>query len=427
MNYTKTTLSSGLTIITAPRKETSAATILVLAKVGSRNETNNTAGISHFIEHMMFKGTERRPNTIDISKELDGVGAEFNAFTGKDFTGYYVKIDSKKLPLAFDVLSDMLLYSKLDPKEISREKKVITEEINMYRDNPLMYIESMFEELLYQEKDALGRQIVGTKKTVKAITRERMLTYLEKHYTSKNMVLAVAGNIKEREVEALTKKYFPFARSNQKNPRPKEKPIAKNGPRVKLMFKETEQVHLCLGVPSFSYFAKQADAVKLLAVILGGNMSSRLFIQIREKLGLCYSIQANLNFYEDSGNFVIQAGLDKKRIDQAIRAILKELERIKTEGVTDKELKAAKDFIAGKLTLSLEDSESIANWVARQWLLESKLESPDQVMRRIRKVSLGEIKKVAQKLFNQQSLNLALIGPYQGSARFLRVLKNTSL
>lgn len=415
-------LKNGAQLLVSPEKDTASVTILIMFKVGSRYETPDINGSSHFIEHLMFKGTSKRPTTLDISKELDGVGADYNAFTSKDTTGYYVKVDAKQLPLATDILQDMLFNSLFDSKEIDRERGVIIEEINMYEDNPLMHAEELLEELLFGAKHPLGYQIAGPRSVIRNVTRQKLLTYKEKFYDAKHMVVSVAGKVTAKDIQNLKRTFSGYPTKPGKH---QFIPFRgrQTSSRALLKHKKTEQVQMVLGVPAGSLFDKDLAAMSVLSVILGGNMSSRLFVNVREKRGLCYMIRSSVNPYEDVGSFTIQSGIARKSVSQALEAILGELKRLKIEPVKAQELKQAKDFISGKLTLSWEDSETIANYWARQFLLEHKLETPDEKLRRIQKVSVNDIQRVAKKLFKTSQLNLVLIGPYSSAAPFKRLLK----
>lgn len=423
IDYYKKTFPNGLKAIVAPLKDTKTITLLVLVKVGSRYEKLTLNGVSHFIEHMMYKGTAKRPTTLHISKELDGVGAEFNAFTGKDQTGYYIKINHEKNRLAFDILSDMLKNSLFDSTELNRERKVIEEEINMYKDNPQIYIESLFEELLYGEKNSLGQLISGPKSVIRGVPRAQILNYKKKYYQPQNMLVIIAGKINQTQGFNLIKKYFNFGRSQNKIPAFAKVKVIQNTPRAKVEYKDTEQVQLCLGFPAYSYFHKNLETLFLLTIILGGNMSSRLFINIRERLGLCYFIRSSINIYEDTGNFVIQAGLDKKRIKQAITKILEEVQKIKEQGITPDELEKAKEHFKGRLTLQMEDSEQIAAWFGTQQLLAGKTLTLEQRFKRIEKVKLNDVQMVAKDVFKTAKINLALVGPFKQKGEFIRLLK----
>lgn len=419
--FRKYKLKNGLRVILAPLHETKAVTVLVLVKVGSRYETKQVNGVSHFVEHLMFKGTKKRPTTLDIAKELDGIGAEYNAFTAKDHTGYYVKANHEKVELSLDILSDILFNSKFDPPEVEKERNVIVEEINMYEDNPMMFMEDLFEQTVYGD-NPLGWQISGPKQVIRKINRAKIVDYYQHYYHPANILVTVAGKI-DKTITNLIKEYFGKVQTKAAINSFKRIKIEQSKPRVKLKFKQTEQVQLALGFPAYSYFDKRIYPLYLLGVILGGGMSSRLFISIREQKGLCYFIRSGVNIYQDTGNFIIQAGLDKKRIKEAIREILKELRKITKEGATPKELRKAKDFLKGKLILDLEASDHVASWLASQELLRNKILTPAEQIKRLEKVTVGEVKKISAEIIKSQKINLALIGPYKQAAEFRRLLK----
>ncbi|MEK7653289.1 MAG: pitrilysin family protein [Patescibacteria group bacterium] len=417
--YKKTIFKNGIRLVAAPLKETQTATILVLFKVGSRYENKGNNGISHFIEHMMFKGTKKRPTTLDLSKALDGVGAEFNAFTGKDYTGYYVKSDNKHLSLAIDVLSDMLTSSKFDEKEINREKGVIVEEINMYEDNPIMFVEDLLEQIMFG-KNPLGSSIAGTRKSVRGSSRRKMMSYWQKFYQGKNIVIGLAGNFNTVHLKEIEKK-FVFSSGQAKNIFKVAKSKQKS-PRVMVRHKETEQVQLAIGFPAYSYANKKIYALQVLNVILGGNMSSRLFLQVRERNGLAYAIRSWLNVYEDTGGLIIQAGLDKIRIEKAIGLIMDELRKVK-KSVKTEEIRRAKDYLAGKLAIDLEDSSSLSQWYGQQELLTGKILTPEEKIKKVMAVTLKDIQQAAKEVINFKKLNLAIIGPFKNEDKFLKLIQ----
>lgn len=416
--HKKQIFNNGIRLITTPLKETQTVSLLVLVKVGSRQESKATYGISHFIEHMMFKGTKQRPTTLDLSKELDGVGAEYNAFTSKDLTGYYIKSDARHLSLAIDILSDMLINSKLDAEELEKEKGVIIEEINMYEDNPLMFIEEILEEMVFQGSQ-LSHQIAGSRETVKTISQPLMKKYKNKFYCGSNLIISIAGNFSEQHLKEIKAK---FILGKGKKSTIKKVTLNQQSSQIKLKYKDTEQVQLALGFPTFSQYDKRNYALQLLSIILGGNMSSRLFINIREKNGLCYFIRCWNNLYEDTGVTIIQAGLDKERLDFAIKAINEELKKI-TQGVTSEELIRAKEFVSGKLALDLEDSLSLAQYYGNLEIFNKPLITPAEKLQKIMKVKASEIQVVAQEIFNFKRANLAIIGPFKDKTRFLKLLR----
>lgn len=416
-------------LLLVPFKDTKAITILFLFGVGSRYERKEINGASHFIEHLMFKGTKKRPTTLDISKELDSVGAEFNAMTSKDYTGYYVKISQNKSDLAVDILSDMLLNSKFEKTEIDRERSVIVEEINMYHDNPLMYIESLFEETVHSGS-TLGWDVAGPASVIKKVTRDQLLKYRDEYYRADNCVIAVAGKFNDKIKNLLEQKFISkVAKAAPASPagRPMKKfknfKTTQKESRIKLHYRDTKQVQLALGFPSAGYDDPHAYALHLLTIILGGNMSSRLFISVRERKGLAYFVRCYPNFYQDTGNIVIQSGLDISRLEEAIGVILGELKKTKTAGVTAKELKSAKEFLKGKMVLTLEDSSHLTEFYAKQELLQGKSMTPAEKMKKYNAVTLADIKATANRFFRKETLNLALIGPFKNAEKFKKLLQ----
>lgn len=415
------TLPNGLRVVLAPLHETKAVTVLVLVKIGSRYETRMINGVSHFVEHLMFKGTEKRPTSLAITRELDGVGAEYNAFTAKDHTGYYIKANHEKTELVLDMLSDILFHSTFQAGDIDRERGVIVEEINMYEDNPLMLMEDLFEQTVYGDCP-LGWSIAGSKSVIKKVLRKGLHDYYKKHYVPHQMLVAVAGNIGST-IEARVKHYFGTQATHRQQHNFKKVTAKQNSPQIRVKYKDTEQVQVALGFPGYSYADKKLYALYLMSVILGGNMSSRLFMSIREKKGLCYFIRSGVNVYQDTGNLMIQAGLDKTRIKEAIRAILAELKKLRDKGVRSAELRKAKDFLRGKLILELEASDHVASWLSRQELLQDRILTPAQQIERLERVPLSEIKAIASNLIKTSKINLTVIGPFKQKEQFSDLLR----
>ena len=422
--YSQIKLINGIRLLVMPIKSTKAITVLVLLPVGSRYETKALNGVSHFIEHMMFKGTKRRPSSLAVAKELDRIGAEYNAFTGQDTTGYWIKTISEKIEVGFDVLSDMLFNSLFDQHEFEQEKGVILEEIKMYQENPLLYIDDFFHQIFYGQHP-LGRLITGPIETIKKLKRVNLLNYKEKFYQPDQMIIAVAGNINKAGAIRLVKKYF----SPYQNKRIKNKYVSFKktksllGHRVGILFKEIEQTQIALGGFAYPYNHRDLEPLLLLLIILGGNMSSRLFTEVRVKRGLVYFIKADASIYQDIGNYVIRAGVDKDKALETLKVILNEIKKIKEKVVTNEELARAKDYFQGTMKLSLEDSANIAGWHAKQLLLTNQIISPQEKLRRVRKVNQQDIQRVVNYLFVKQGLKLALIGPFKNKKPFLRVLK----
>lgn len=419
--FKKVQLSNGLRIITVPQKGTRAVTVLVLVRTGSKYETKEINGISHFLEHVFFKGTKKRPNTLKIAETLDRIGGIYNAFTSKEFTGYWAKVDSKHLDLALDWVSDILLHSKFEEKEMEREKKVVIEEMNMYLDTPMSYIHDLWEKLLYGDQPA-GWLVIGEKETIAKLKREQILHYLKNHYVAKNIIVCVAGNIKGKSTEGKIKKYF--QRIKIRKPKSKPKVIEKQTkPQSLLHFKKTDQTHLYLGVRAYDLFHPLKYAQAVLTTILGGNMSSRLFISVRERAGLAYYIHTSAENTTDTGYLVTQAGVDHQNTEKAVNLILKEYKSLKNKKVNEEELQKAKDYLKGNLILSLESSDAQAGFYAGQELLEGQILTPKEKFKKIDKVTREEIQRISREIFQPKKLNLALIGPFKDKKPFEKLLK----
>lgn len=404
---------------------TKTATVLVMVGTGSKYENKNNNGISHFLEHMFFKGTKKRPNTHAITSELDKVGGEYNAFTGKEYTGYWVKVESGQIELAMDVVSDMLLNSKFSQAEINREKGVIVEEFNMYRDNPMMYIEDLFEQCLYGDTPA-GWDTIGTKKNIENFQRQNFVDYLKSQYGSDNTIVCLAGDINESDT-ALVSKYFSSfkpAKSSDKLPVQENQILAKS----LLHFKKTDQAHLSLGVRAYPYAHPDEMALKIISILLGGSMSSRLFIRLRERHGLAYYVRTGYETYTDSGYLSTQAGVPTNKLDEAIKIILVEYKRLAKEGLTAAELGKVKQCLIGRSALQFELSDNMANWYARQATMlkitgkERGILTPEHYFKEINRVTADDIKRVARDIFVEHKLNLAVIGNFKDKKRFENIL-----
>jgi predicted Zn-dependent peptidase len=418
--FTTHKLKNGARVVLAPFTGTEAATLLVMFKVGSRDEDLKVWGGSHFIEHLMFKGTKKRPETMDITRELDRYGAEFNAYTGKDITAYYVKITGERLPVAVDLLEDMLFHSKYEPQEMAKEKKVIQEEIKMYEENPIMHLEDMLEEAMF-DGHVLGRNIAGTSESMTKMKREDVVKYRDQFYVPENMVIIVSGKVPKdilKQLEAGFGKIPHAKRAMFENVYMPGKHSAKV---LKRQEKPLEQIQVALGFPIPGRVHDDSYAIKVLATILGGTMSSRLFIQVREKRGLCYTVRANAEQYDDVGLLSVRAGLDAKRLPLAAKTIIAELKKIAKDGVTPKELSDAKEHWRGALTLQLEDSSARAEFFGRQELFEGKVETLDARMNHVNAVKAADVKRVAREYLNPAKMSLAVIGPYKTDAEVLKM------
>jgi predicted Zn-dependent peptidase len=409
--YKKTTLNNGLRVITIPIKNANSVTVLILVGTGSKYETKEINGISHFLEHMFFKGTKKRHNTLEISEALDSVGGEYNAFTSKEVTGFWAKVDKSHSDIALDWITDIFLNSKFDEKEMEREKGVIIEEVNMYLDTPMAYVGELWEKLLYGDQPA-GWRVIGEKETILSFNRKKVVDYYQAHYSPSNIIVCVAGAINSKTIEGKIKNYFKDAKNNKKGQKVGVKEEQKE-PKVLVHNKKTDQTHFCLGVRAYDLFDKRKYALALLSVILGGNMSSRLFIKVRERNGLAYSIHTSIDNATDTGYLVTQAGIDHKNLEKSIELILQEYKDLKYKKITEKELQKAKDYLKGTTSLSLDSSDSQASFYAVQELLEEKILTPEEKFKKIDEVSIDDIKKIAEDIFLPEKLNLAVIGPFE--------------
>lgn len=421
MKFRKTILKNGLRIVTVPQKNTEAVTVLVLVGTGSKYERKEINGISHFLEHMYFKGTKKRPNSLTIAETLDKVGGIYNAFTGEECTGYFAKVSSTELDLALDWVSDIFLNSELPEKEIEKEKGVIVEEINMRCDNPMEYVQTLWMRLLYGDQPA-GWDIAGTKETVSKIGRDDLFQYMKNQYVAQNTIVSVAGKIQEDTVLRKVKKYFSKIKATA--PLGKVKVIDRqDAPQLLLEKRKTDQTHLFIGVRAYNIFHPKRYVQELLAVILGGMMSSRMFEEIRSKLGIAYYISSDSVANTDTGFFFTQAGFDNLNVEKGILTILKEYKKISQKKVPQKELKKAKDYLRGKTTLLLESSDAKASFYASQELLEKEILTPEQIFAKIDAVNQNDIQDLAKDIFVTENLNLAVLGPPEDRDKFLRLLE----
>jgi predicted Zn-dependent peptidase len=407
-------LSNGGRVLTAPMSHAQSVSCFVMLAAGSRYETPETNGIAHFAEHMFFKGTERRPTARAIAGEIDGIGGEFNAFTGKEYTGYYVKCAAESRDVALDVLVDMLRHSRFDSREIEREKGVIVEEMNMYFDTPRDYIGGVYESLLYGDQP-LGWDIIGRKETVRAATRETFTGYVDRWYRPKRMVVGLGGRVGDDALERLEQLLGDIEPGETGEPEPAL--VTENGSPVKLHTKQSDQAHLILGARSYPLGHADRYAVQLLATVLGGGMSSRLFTEVRERRGLAYYIGATNHSYTDAGSMHAQAGVDLERVDDAVRTVVEELRKIAGEAVPASELEKARSFSKGRFVLQLESPHGMIMFGLRREVLEGQAEEPDEVLRGLDAVSAEDVQRVAQDILGDR-LHLALIGPFDDAERF---------
>ncbi len=424
--YKLKTTSSGLNILTVPMAGAKTTAILVMVATGSKHEQRKTSGLSHFLEHMFFKGTTNRPNALTISSELDRLGGEYNAFTSKEYTGYWIKVAAPEIKPALGVLSDMLLNSKFDEEEIRRESGVIIEEVNMYLDNPIMRIEDVFEELLYGDTPA-GWDTIGTKKNISSFTRKDFVNYFKSQYRSKSTFVCLAGKLPANSEKLLADAFHGYNAGSAKR---KIKTTDKQSkPAVKIEYKKTDQAHLSLGVRTRPFGDTDEIILKMIATILGGSMSSRLFINLRERNGLCYYVRSGNEGYTDTGYLATQAGVPVDKIEKAIAIIIAEYKKLAETPLEKDELSRIKEFITGRIFLQLESPDDIAGWYAKQLTLahqqngKRKLMTPEDFVARIKAITPADVQRVAKKIFDPKGFNLAVIGPYTKPAVFQKLLK----
>jgi predicted Zn-dependent peptidase len=412
--FQRNTLENGLRVLTADLPYAQSVAVMVMLSAGSRYETAETSGIAHFAEHMFFKGTERRPSARQIAGEIDAIGGEFNAFTGKENTTYYVKCAAEHRDVALDVLVDMLRNSRFADEEIEREKGVIVEEMNMYYDTPRDFIGGVYEELLWGEQP-LGRDIIGRKETIRDATRDTFMGYLDRWYRPSRMVVGVAGRIGDGLLERVQELLGDAPDAETGEPEPTQ-PIA-NG-RVQVAGKQSEQAHVCLGVHSLPLDHPDRYAIQLLATALGGGMSSRLFTEVRERRGLAYYVYGLNHSYTDAGTLYAQAGVDIGRIDDAVATIVAELRKIAAEPLPTDELEKARNFAKGRFVLQLESPQGLMMFGLRKEVLEGRLPDPDEVLGGLDAVTSDDVARLAGELILDDRLRLAVIGPFDDTARF---------
>lgn len=416
------TLSNGIRVVSFPMPSTETISVLILVRVGSRDEDERVQGVSHFLEHLFFKGSEKRPSVEEISHLLDSIGAHFNAFTTKEFTGFYITASHDKLGLVLDVLSDVLLRSLFDAEEIERERKVILEEMRLYQDTPSRSIGDIFENLLWPG-DPMGWDIIGTTKTLHEMTQSNITDYFRAHYRAPKTVISVAGKFDTPRLYALLETFFEGFIKEDREKNFVLSPVS-NSRAVLVKEKTSDQAHLAMGVISFGLGDERRETAEILATILGGGMSSRLFLHVREKLGLAYYVSSVSEQYDDTGYLASYAGVNVDNIDLAIKAIREECETIAGENVGKRELDKAKEFTKGQLLLELESSFAMARLIGFKELLLNERESLEAYFRRIDAVTEADIRDLASFLFAKGRMKLAIIGPYKEEGRFIRLLSS---
>ncbi len=418
--YQKITLDNGLRLLTSEMPHTRSVSIVFFIGAGTCYETESEAGISHFIEHICFKGTSKRQTSKEISEAIEGTGGILNGGTDKELTVFWCKVASQHFNLALDVLVDLIRNSRFDIKDINRERQIIIEEINMSLDSPQQRVDMLIDELLWAGQP-LGRDSAGKKEIVANLTQQQILDFFRKHHLPNNTVLSVAGNVKHEQVADILDRYVRDWKPEKLPPRFPSN-IEQKIPRLRIETRDTEQVNLCLGIPGLSLLHPDRFALDLLSVILGEGMSSRLFIELRENQGLAYDISSCSAHFTDSGALFISAGVDTRRLDDALVSILSQLSKIK-DGVSEIELSRVKELSKGRLLLAMEDSRVVANWLGAQEMLTGRILTVEEVVALIEAVTTADLLRVAQQLLTSEKLNLVAVGPVKKGKVLAKLLK----
>lgn len=421
--FERSVLSNGLRVLTAPMPHTRSVTVNLYVGAGARYEVAPEAGISHFVEHMCFKGSAKRPTAQLISEAIDGVGGILNAATDRELTVYYAKVARPHFGLALDVLTDMLRHPIFDTTEMERERSVILEELATVADSPAQQAEVLIDQIMWPD-EPLGWDVAGTPESVRAVSRDALTAYVARQYVPKNLVVSVAGAIEHKEVVDAIE----AALGDWKGGTPGDwTPHAgKNGagPHVGLISRKSEQAHFDLSVPGLHAEHPDRQALAVLSTILGEGMSSRLFMEVRERRGLAYDVHAYVSHFRDTGAFTVYAGVDPKRVDEALGAVIDELSKVREDGIDERELTKARELLKGRLLLRMEDTRGVSGWIGAQEMLLEHVRTVDQVVSEVDAVDAAAVKRVAMTLLQPKAYHLAVVGPYRSKARFEKALKN---
>lgn len=418
--YQVTQLKNGLTVATAEMPHMASVSLGIWVGVGSRYEPAELNGVCHFIEHMLFKGTRRR-SPKEISEAVEGIGGYLNAFTSEEFTCFHARACADRFTDLLDVLADMLLHSRFAPEDVRKERDVIKEEVAMYLDQPQHHVQELLNATLWPDQP-MGRPITGTNHSLDRLKREQLVGFLKRNYGTGSIVIASAGKISHRQTLKAVQRISPHFKTA---PRPAFVPVRfmQTEPRVRIATRKTEQTQIALGIRTCSRHDRRRHALRLLNAILGENMSSRLFQIIREDRGLAYSIYSTPSFFHDTGDLVISAGLDADNVSKTLKLICQELKRMSDKIVSPAELRRARDYVIGQTELSLESTDNQMNWIGEQLLSYGTVARPDQVKKRLMKVTAAEVRKAARDFFQPDRMNLAMVSPIKSAAPFERVLR----
>lgn len=422
MKFETHTLQNGMKVLLAPSSAADSVTVMVMTGTGSRYESKEENGMAHFLEHMLFKGTKKRKTAKAIAEELDGVGGQFNAFTAKDHTAYYAKVDKRHFQTALEVVSDIFLNPTLPAAEIEKERGAVIEEINMYEDMPIRSVLNEADKTLFGGNTPLGRTILGPKKNIKSFSRKEFLAYLNRNYVASNSALCITGSFSKTKALKEARRIFADMR---KGDAPAHVPYthSQKEPRVKVKYKKTDQTHFVLSVPSFPLNHKDEVVAEVLAAVLGGGLSSRLFTEIRENRGLAYYVKADNDVYSDIGTLYMRAGVGNDKLEKAVGLTIKEIKKLLKAPILGAELKKAKEYVKGTTALSLETTDAQADYIGYTSLVRNNTEGLEEFNKKVDKVTAKQIHVVAKDLFNTNSLNLTIIGPHKNEAKLEKLLK----
>jgi predicted Zn-dependent peptidase len=417
--YSKRRLANGLRVITAPMPHTRSVSVSIYVGAGSRYETPAEAGISHFVEHLCFKGTAKRPTAQQISEAIDSVGGIINAATDREYTVYYVKVARPHLELALDVLVDLVSTPLFDEEELEKERKVVLEELASVADSPGQQVDLLLDELLWPGQP-LGWDVAGTNESVSALTRDMVVDYVGRQYVPNNMVVSVAGNIDEEAILDLLEPTLGSLETGEPGPWfPSSN--GQQEPRASVLTKRTEQSHIALGMHALPLNHPDRYALDLVSVLFGESMSSRLFVELRERQGLCYDVHSYVTHFLDTGSFGLYAAVDPTNGRQAVSALMVELRRLMA-GVPDEELIKAKELAKGRMLLRMEDTRAVSGWLGGQEILTSEVLTPEEVVMRLDAVTPEDVSRVVREVLKREHLNLAVVGPHRSERRFLPLL-----
>lgn len=418
--FQKTTFPNGLRVLTSCMPHTRSVSVSLYMGAGSRYEAPDVAGISHFVEHLLFKGTAKRPRPEDVSGAIENLGGLHNGATDREITSYWCKVARLHFLVGLDVLLDMVHHSKFDPEEVEKERKVIIEELNMVQDSPPELAGLLIDQTMWPDQP-LGRDVGGTKETVHGITRSMLVDYLSQQYGPGNAVISIAGDVEHAEaIEALEPSLNEWKPSQPGSLYPTVESQA--GPRVSVINRKTEQAHLCLALPGLSTLHPDRYVLGLLNTVLGEGSTSLLFLEVRERRGLAYDIHSYVSHFLDAGALTVYAGVDPKNASDTLRVVLDQLLHLRT-GIPEEELSRAKELIKGRMLLRMEDTRAVSSWIGSQELLTGAVKTVDEVVEQIDAITAEDVRRVACTLIKPERLNLAVVGPFRSDKPFYRLLQ----